>query len=64
MTRGTNTIFFFASLYALVTIQPFMLLLVAFMWYFWEDSKWPSFDSRNFDDKVMNYPLKPWNKGS
>lgn len=64
MSRGTNTIFFFAGLYALFSLQPFMILLVAFMWFFWEDSKWPAFDSESYDKKMMSGPLKPWNKGN
>lgn len=60
---GRDAVFAVAGLYALVSLQPFMILLIAFMWFFWEDSKWPAFDSKNHDSKMMNGPLKPWNKG-
>lgn len=63
MKLGNNTIFICAGLCALFSLQPFMIVLVAFMWFFWEDSKWPAFDSENYDKKTMNGPLKPWNKG-
>lgn len=64
INRETNTIFFSAFFYALVTLQPFMFLLVVFMWFFWEDSQYPAFDSKDYEKKMMNAPLKPWQKGN
>lgn len=57
---------FFASaaLIALFSFQGFMLFLVLLMWFCWEDAKWPAFDSDDYDKKMMNGPLKAWNKGN
>lgn len=56
---------FLATLcWALGTLQPFVAILVVFFWFAWEDSKWPAFDSKDFDIKMQKGPLMPWNKGN
>lgn len=49
---------------AILTAQGTFALLAFIMLFAWEDSKWPAFDSENYDKKMMNGPLKPWNKGN
>lgn len=58
------TIFIIAGLAALLTFQGMLLLLVIMMAFAWEDSRWPAFDSDDYDKKMMNGPLKPWQKGN
>lgn len=49
---------------ALVTFQGTLALLAFVMLFAWEDSKWPAFDSKDYDRKMMKGPLKPWDKGN
>ena len=49
---------------ALVTFQGTLALLAFVMLFAWEDSKWPAFDSEDYDQKIMKGPLKPWQKGN
>ena len=53
-----------AAIAAIVTLQGVLALLAFFMLFAWEDSKWPAFDSDDYDKKMMNGPLKPWQKGN
>ncbi len=59
-----STLFIMAGLAALFTFQGMLLILVILMWFAWEDSRWPAFDSDDYDRKMMNGPLRPWNKGN
>lgn len=56
-------IFLTATLIAFLTFQGTYLLLILFCWFSWEDARWPAFDSKNYDQKMMYGPLKPWRKG-
>lgn len=58
-----KVILLIAAIFALFSAQVFMFILLLGFAYLWEDSKWPAFDSKNHDNKMMNGPLKPWHKG-
>lgn len=49
---------------AILTLQGTLTLLALFMFFAWEDSKWPAFDSKDYDRKIMKGPLKPWQRGN
>lgn len=46
---------------SIMTGSGMFALLTLFLWLFWEDSKWPAFDTKDFDTKIRL--LKPWNRG-
>lgn len=56
--------FVVAGFAALLTFQGMYLLLILLLAFAWEDSKWPAFDSDDYDKKMMKGPLKPWQKGN
>ncbi len=64
MENKEAAVFLVAGLAALLTFQGMFLLLVIIMAFAWEDSRWPAFDSDDYDKKMMNGPLKPWHKGN
>jgi hypothetical protein len=53
-----------AAVAAIMTFQGTLALLAFVMLFAWEDSKLPAFDSDDYDRKMMNGPLKPWQKGN
>ena len=52
-----------AAAFALFSAQLFMFVLLLGFAYAWEDAKWPAFDSKDYDEKMMHGPLNPWSKG-
>lgn len=64
MKINEDAIFAVSLLACVITLQPFIILLVALFWLTWEDSKWPAFDSEDYDKKMMHGPLKPWSRGN
>lgn len=63
MESKEEIILLIAASLALLTFQGMFAFLALGLFFVWEDSKWPAFDSDNYDKKMMNGPLKPWNKG-
>jgi hypothetical protein len=64
-TNGTviDIIFAGCALASVIILHDIvMLFLIVFLTYTWEDSKWPSFDAKDYDDKLRI--LKPWHKGN
>lgn len=53
-----------AAMVALFSAQIFMFILLLVFAYAWEDAKWPAFDSKDYDRKMMKGPLKPWQRGN
>ena len=64
MKNKELAMFVVAGRAALLTFQGMFLLLVIILAFAWEDSRWPAFDSDDYDKKMMNGPLKPWNRGN
>lgn len=62
-TKG-EVILVLAAIIAILTAQGTLALLAFIMLFAWEDSKWPAFDSDDYDKKMMKGPLKPWQKGN
>jgi hypothetical protein len=63
-TESQQIILLFTALVAVLYGQLFMAIIIIGLMYVWEDSKWPAFDSEDYDQKMMKGPLKPWNKGN
>lgn len=59
-----DMIFAASALIAIVTFQGMLLVMILMFWFVWEDSKWPAFDSDDFDNKMRKGPLNPWKKGN
>lgn len=53
-----------AAFAAILNGQLMLSLMLMGLRFVWEDSKWPAFDSANYDQKMMMGPLKPWDKGN
>lgn len=62
-TKG-EIVLVLTAITAVLTAQGTFALLAFLMLFAWEDSKWPAFDSDNYDQKMMKGPLKPWQKGN
>lgn len=57
-------VFCLAAVVALYSLQPFLFFLILGIIFVWEDARWTAFDSENYDKKIANGPLKPWNRGN
>jgi low affinity Fe/Cu permease len=64
MKSNFDLVFTSTMVLAIFTAQPFMFLLALGLLFVWEDAKWPAFDSKDYDQKMMYGPLKPWSKGN
>ena len=62
-TKG-EVVLALTAITAILTAQGTLALLAFVMLFAWEDSKWPAFDSDDYDQKMMEGPLKPWQKGN
>ncbi len=63
-TESEQMLLLFTGITAILTGQVFIALVIAGFMYTWEDAKWPAFDCHEYDRKMMNGPLKPWDKGN
>lgn len=58
-----KVILLITATFALFSGQLLMFILLLGFSYIWEDAKWPAFDSKDYDEKMMRGTLNPWNKG-
>jgi len=64
MENKEETILLLTAFAACITFHSTLVLFALIMHFTWKDSRWPAFDSDDYDKKMMNGPLKPWQKGN
>ena len=63
-TETEQMILMFAALVAVLSAQPLIAILLIGFSCTWVDAKWPAFDLEDYDRRMMQRSLRPWNKGN